>query len=101
MKTSWYYRNKARQLAGQDKRRNEVRQKVFAHLGNKCAITGCTHTDFECDHIDPKTKEFNVLRNWSLKWEKLVVEVDKCQLLCRAHHVQKHGRRPFDPPEWD
>ena len=74
------------------KRYTEKRiSKAFIYLGGKCVECGTTDR-LEFDHIDPSTKEENITTAIMVKcwaWNKLVVELDKCQLLCHDHHWQK------------
>jgi len=64
------------------------REHARAYLGGKCAWCGST-TDLEFDHIDSATKSFEIGRNLNRRWEVLVHELDKCQLLCHDCHRQK------------
>lgn len=60
------------------------------YLGAKCRF--CSSIDnLEFDHIDPKTKSFNISDAISNNkaWTKLVLELDKCQLLCHDCHKEK------------
>lgn len=57
-------------------------------LGGKCVICGTTE-NLQFDHIDPKTKSFDISRARSHKWEDVLRELKKCQLLCKPHHVEK------------
>jgi len=62
--------------------------KMLEYLGGKCVrCNSCT--DLQIDHIDHLDKSFTVSTNWALSWDKLVVELDKCQLLCADCHLQK------------
>jgi hypothetical protein len=61
---------------------------ILAYLGGQCVSCGATE-NLECDHIDAATKSFNIVQNWCLAWERLVVELAKCQLLCKCCHVEK------------
>lgn len=62
------------------------RQAIFDYLGNKCVVCGATE-DLEVDHIDPNKKSFNITSKMSVKNNK--AELDKCQLLCKKHHLEK------------
>lgn len=66
------------------------RLKALAYLGNECAVCRSSE-NLEFDHIvsSEKTIEISqaIVASWS--WEKLVVELNKCQLLCKMHHVEK------------
>jgi hypothetical protein len=71
---------------------------AIAMLGGKCSVEGCNATeDLEFDHIDPETKAFNLASNWSRSWDDIVKELNKCQLLCSTHHLEKTltDRPPF------
>lgn len=46
-----------------------------------------TWRNLEYDHIDPKTKSFNI--KWSYSRKKLQKELAKCQCLCARHHRDK------------
>ena len=50
----------------------------------------CGVTDgLEFDHVNPETKvrKISEATNWSMA--RFLSEVDKCQLLCREHHIVK------------
>jgi 5-methylcytosine-specific restriction endonuclease McrA len=77
-------------------------QECLDYLGNKCVKCGSTH-NLEFDHIDPKTKIENIsnaVRAQCWSWKRLIIELDKCQLLCKPCHIEKtsseqgveHGR---------
>lgn len=66
------------------------RQKLIDYLGGHCAV--CDTTDgLHFDHINPREKSFEIKSNLSLN-EKTRSELDKCQLLCEAHHLEKTAR---------
>ena len=78
------------------KRYTEKRiDKAKDYLGGVCRICGTTE-ELEFDHVDPATKVIAITTAimkecWS--WKRLVEELDKCQLLCHEHHVDKHRSR--------
>lgn len=61
---------------------------MIEYLGGKCARCGTTEA-LQIDHIDPKTKSFDISKNWARAWNLLVLELDKCQALCPEHHLEK------------
>jgi 5-methylcytosine-specific restriction endonuclease McrA len=66
----------------------ERRQLGIDKLGGMCVR--CNSIDnLEFDHIDPRTKEFNLSANWSCLLSKWLTELDKCQLLCTDCHKIK------------
>jgi hypothetical protein len=62
------------------------RQKIINYLGGKCVKCGATQ-NLHFDHIDKKEKSFNLSSNLTL--ESIKDEIDKCQLLCEKHHLEK------------
>jgi hypothetical protein len=75
---------------------------AISYLGGKCAECGYVEIPdkvdrkekLEFDHIDPKTKSFTIGTNIDCRKEKLIVELNKCQLLCfRCHWIKtRHDR---------
>lgn len=45
--------------------------------------------ELEIDHIDPQTKATNPSHLWSYAEDVRLVELAKCQVLCRACHLAK------------
>lgn len=70
------------------------RRKIIDYLGGKCVKCGATD-DLEIDHIDPSKKSFHISQRLSLRTQK--EEIDKCQLLCEKHHIEKTvaEKKPF------
>lgn len=64
------------------------RASMLAYLGGRCVVCGST-TDLQFDHKDARTKTFSISSGWSKPWAVLVIELDKCQLLCKPHHGEK------------
>lgn len=67
---------------------------IAEYLGGCCTKCGSVE-DLDFDHRDPtsKVKEISqaIIAAWS--WDRLRVELDKCQLLCRPHHIEKGDHR--------
>jgi hypothetical protein len=64
-------------------------------LGGKCVVCG-TMSDLEVDHIDPATKISH--RIWSWSKVRRLAELQKCQVLCATHHLQKTKDYANIPP---
>ncbi len=65
------------------------RKSILLLLGNKCSVCE-SKKDLEIDHKNPESKSFNLAKaisGWN--WEKVLKEVEKCQLLCSDCHKQK------------
>lgn len=69
-------------------RRDNQRSRLLALLGGKCVRCGTTER-LQFDHIDPKTMSFRLGKAFGGKWEKLLGESKKCQLLCKDCHWTK------------
>ena len=72
------------------KRRARIRAEMAARLGGKCSWDWCESTeDLQFDHKDPRTKLFDIASGLDQPRAALIIEVDKCQLLCGPHHREK------------
>lgn len=71
------------------RRTTERRNLAIKYLGGKC--TKCKVVDnLEFDHVDPKTKLYEIATHlWDYSWNKLLLELNKCQLLCISCHKEK------------
>ena len=84
------------------KRYHERRNKLIEMLGGKCNNCGSI-INLQFDHVDYKEKKYSlakIISTW--KWETILQEAQKCQLLCMECHgikskpecsVQKLGAR--------
>lgn len=74
---------------------NQYRAKKRAYLlnmlGNVCVICG-SEDAIEFDHIDRSTKSFTIASGFDKPLQILIEEANKCQLLCKKHHVQKTAK---------
>jgi 5-methylcytosine-specific restriction endonuclease McrA len=75
---------RARQKRWLTKRRNDW----IDSQGRACVDCG-TDQDLEIDHVDPRTKAFEIGRIWSRKQEFREAELAKCVLRCTTHHRLK------------
>jgi 5-methylcytosine-specific restriction endonuclease McrA len=76
------------------KRRKDRKKKLIEYKGGKCISCGyskCLRA-LSFHHRNPKDKSFplDVRFIASKKWEVLVAESDKCDLLCANCHMEKH-----------
>ena len=90
-KAEWYQRNKKIVLKKINGQYQENRKLVIEQLGGVCSYPGCNCTvDLQLDHINPLEKSYSIserISSWDIK--KLQPEIDKCQLLCPKHHLEK------------
>lgn len=68
------------------------------YLGGLCAHCGIDNDEalemqegkrLQFDHIVPRHKSFDISSFWAYSWERLVGELNKCQLLCAECHKEK------------
>lgn len=64
------------------------RKQGIQYLGGRCAHCGST-SNLEIDHIDPNEKSRAMNSLWSYRWETILTELDKCQILCHTCHMEK------------
>jgi hypothetical protein len=75
------------------KLKNKLRSQMLEYLSDKsclnCGISDVRVLDF--DHIDPLTKSFSIARAIAdiTSWDKILIEIDKCQILCANCHKIK------------
>jgi len=72
--------------------RRRTKEKLMEYKGGKCEKCGYDKKipgAYDFHHLDPSQKKFGIAANGKCrKWEDLVKEVDKCQLLCRNCHAE-------------
>jgi hypothetical protein len=87
------YKNRADLYAAQKRHRIRVRAQLFEYLANKKCID-CGENDpvvLEFDHVDRSKKTKGVARllsgHWS--WNRLLQEIEKCEIRCANCHRRK------------
>lgn len=75
-------------------RRRRQKQRAIDYLGGKCIICGFDKhpAALTFHHRDPSTKGFEVSKYIQIAWSRVVVELDKCDLLCANCHIIEHTR---------
>jgi len=71
--------------------RRKTKRKLVDHFGGKCTICEydkCVQA-LQFHHIDPSKKEFGISNSGITRsWDKLLVEANKCILVCGNCHVE-------------
>lgn len=85
-----YHRCRPCRVEHVDRRRKLVKQKAVDYLGEKCQRCGYDRYigALEFHHRDPNEKDFQIAA--SLSWDKIVKELNKCDLLCANCHREIH-----------
>lgn len=66
----------------------ERRNYLLDLLGGSCISCGAKN-NLQFDHVMPDDKLFDISRNLELGLEKILPELQKCQILCRGCHKTK------------
>lgn len=76
----------------QMKRWNSRKIKAIQYLGGKCVDCGLIDHPivYDFDHRDPATKLIDWAGMRSLSWNKIISELDKCDLVCSMCHRKRH-----------
>ena len=89
LRKAQYDKHREKLVEDQRRIRKERRQYLEEYLGGKCVRCGVTEK-LEFDHITPVNKSYSIGANITcFSLEELILEADKCQLLCRPCHIQK------------
>tara|TARA_Y100000034_G_C6879831_1_gene402961 strand:+ start:1127 stop:1789 length:663 start_codon:yes stop_codon:yes gene_type:complete len=80
----------------QKQRWRDRKRKVVELFGGKCSICGYKKNFGALDfhHLDPSKKEYGWGKLKEKSWNKIIVELQKCILVCRNCHAEIHW------PEW-
>lgn len=80
-------------------RRYTCKLRAIAYLGGQCKDCGLSGPPavFQFHHKDPLTKDFTIGGVSNRKWDYVVLELDKCELLCANCHQIKHAVRKYHP----
>lgn len=70
--------------------RAERRAKAIDYLGGECQKCGATNS-LEFDHTKRDRTSYKQLVSYLLacNWDKVVQELNRCQLLCKSCHIKK------------
>lgn len=74
-------------------RAQSQKAKAIAYKGGECVRCGYhKYAEALCfHHRNPGDKVFTISGQWSISWERLRVELDKCDLLCLICHAEIHA----------
>lgn len=70
-----------------------VQDKAIEYKGGKCQRCNYDRCKaaLEFHHRDPEEKDFSISRKgFATSWEKVKLELDKCDMLCANCHREEH-----------
>ncbi|QQG34078.1 HNH nuclease domain-containing protein [Aeromonas phage ZPAH1] len=71
---------------------NGFKDKCLEYKGyscSKCGYSKCKAA-LEFHHVDPRHKDFQISRRFTMKWENVMKELDKCIVVCANCHREIH-----------
>lgn len=77
-------------------KKRALKHKLIEYKGGKCERCGYNKCEgaLQFHHIDPTLKEFTLshinLNDTNFAFEKVINEIDKCELLCANCHAEQH-----------
>ena len=78
-------------------KQKEMKKRIVEYLGGKCSICGYSKClrSLHLHHLqDGKDVNFSHIKNW--KWERVLVEIVKCKLVCSNCHGEIHDEAQAD-----
>lgn len=76
-------------------RRKELKNKSIEYMGSMCSKCGYdkAKSALEFHHKDPTKKDFSIsMRGYTMSWEKVKKELDKCIMVCANCHREIHEK---------
>lgn len=75
------------------KRRIKIKEDAVKYKGGKCIKCGYNKYigALEFHHINQDEKDFEISNGNCKSWDKIIIELDKCILLCSNCHRELHG----------
>ncbi len=76
-------------------RTEKVKQQSLDYLGGKCVECGYNKcmASLHFHHKNTAEKEFGIGGKYCLSWDRLKVELDKCEILCANCHGERHWNK--------
>ena len=88
------YKNKQDLYGYQIQRWIDRKKKAIAYMGGCCAHCGYDkyYGALEFHHKDPTQKDVNWNKLRLRSWDRVLVELDRCEMLCSNCHREEHHR---------
>ena len=94
----WYARSKGHRRTvcnscNVKKSRHSLKDMAVAYKGGRCVLCAYDKCQgaLEFHHKDPEHKDFRISDGVGRKWSAIIVEIDKCELVCANCHREIHA----------
>jgi hypothetical protein len=90
-----HQKNPAGYLRRNNKWRRDQKQKCIEYKGGKCVLcsaSGLHPASYDFHHRNPEEKDFNIGGPNGRPFASLILELDKCDLMCRNCHSAFHAK---------
>lgn len=84
----------ARRRRENDRLRRDLTRRKLNAIKQGRGCKRCGETDpavLQFHHRDPATKRYDVSKMLGMAWERVLEEIDKCDVLCACCHQRHHG----------
>lgn len=92
-----YRANKKRYFKQAKKRDQQLDELINSYKNKPCADCGKSYPPYvmDFDHLDGDNKEFNIcyMRRHRMAFDKIVAEIEKCEVVCANCHRERSNRR--------
>lgn len=87
------YKNKQELYANQIQRWIRRKKLAVQYLGGECSVCGYQkyYGALHFHHKDPETKDMTWTKLRLHSWDRVLQELDKCELLCANCHAEIHA----------
>lgn len=99
VKSTGYRLTVCKKCSSENNSKNKMARKVemVKYKGSECLnckikLTEDNSSIFDFHHRDPKEKDIDLVKIKGRSWERVVVELDKCDLLCANCHRLVHAK---------
>lgn len=86
-----------------EQKRYHKRREILQNIKMKTGCVDCGYNEHPAalhfDHMPSEKKQFGIAQNHSRKWETLIQEIQKCEVVCaNCHAVRTDQRRTRENP---
>ncbi len=89
----WYQNNKNKQIANATRNNKKYRRRIFEYK-ESLSCESCGEEETVCldfHHKNPDEKEFSICNYNGAGWDRVLLEIQKCHVLCANCHRKVHA----------